>query len=89
MKPSIINSQQFDLHWRGHADYVTAITWSPQGKTLAVSSAAGEVMLARSAKYWRGRLALLPLQIVGGNSIDLLAFSRDGQNLLLAVKMDK
>jgi len=56
------------------------------GKTLAVSSAAGEVMLADLSGEvdW----PLLPPN-VGGNSIDCLAFSRDGQNLLLAVKMDK
>ena len=28
------------------SDYITSVTWSPNGKTLAVCSAAGEVMLA-------------------------------------------
>lgn len=82
MKSSIINSQQFDLHWRGTlSDYVTAIAWSPQGK-IAVSSAAGEVMLWRDLlntqeKNW----LLLPLHMAEGQSLDCLAFSQDGQQL--------
>ena len=83
MKPLTFNSQQFDPHWRGTlADYVTAIAWSPQGKTLAVSSSAGEVMLWRDLpNTGEVNWPLLPLQIGGGNSIDCLAFSRDGQKL--------
>jgi len=83
MKSSTLNSQQFDLHWRGTlSDYVTALAWSPQGQMLAVSSAAGEVMLWRDLPStdevdW----PLLPVQIAYGQSIDCLAFSKDGQLL--------
>lgn len=83
MKPSVANSQQFDLHWRGKlSDYITAIAWSPQGKTLAVSSAAGEVMLWRDlASTQESNWPLLLLQMAEGHSLDCLAFSPDGQNL--------
>lgn len=83
MKPPTLNSQQVDLHWRGTlTDYVTAIAWSPNGKTLAASSAAGEVMLWRDLPssgedVW----PLLPLQMSEGQSVDCLAFSKDGQLL--------
>ena len=82
MKSSTINSQQFDLHWRGTlSDYVTAIAWSPQGNTLAVSSAAGEVMLWRDlANTQEKNWPLLPLQMAEEQSLDCLAFSQDGQN---------
>ncbi len=83
MKSSTTNSQQFDLHWRGTlSDYVTAIAWSPQGKVLAVSSAAGEVMLWRDlASTGESNWPLLPLQMAEGQSLDCLAFSQDGQKL--------
>ncbi|PSB27374.1 WD40 repeat domain-containing protein [Chlorogloea sp. CCALA 695] len=83
MKSSTINSQQFDLHWRGTlSDYVTAIAWSPQGNTLAVSSAAGEVMLWRDlANTQEKNWPLLPLQMAEEQSLDCLAFSQDGQKL--------
>lgn len=42
------------------SDYVTAVTWSPDGKTLAVCSAAGEVMLAKVGAV--NELSLQPLQ---------------------------
>ena len=80
----ILNSQQFDLHWRGMlSDYVTAIAWSPQGRILAVSSAAGEVMLWRDLLPSGGEVAwpLLPLQMADSQSINCLAFSKDGQFL--------
>jgi WD40 repeat protein len=68
---------EFDLHWQATlSDYVTAIAWSPDGKTLAASSAAGEVVL-----YQAGVFQPLPLQAVAGPSIDCLAFSHDGQFL--------
>jgi len=61
------------------SDYVTAVTWSPDGRTLAVSSAAGEVMLWTVGAI--NELSLQPLQIPTGNSTDCLAFSSDGQFL--------
>lgn len=75
MRFPTVNSQQFDLHWRGtFADYITAIAWSPDGQTLAVSDAAGEVML------WRAN-EISSLQADNGASVDCIAFSRDGQFL--------
>lgn len=74
MRYSTVNSQQFDLHWRGTlADYITAIAWSPDGQTLAASDAAGEVIL------WHANVATL--QRSNGVSVDCIAFSRDGQFL--------
>ena len=76
MKIPTVNSQQFDLHWRGTlADYVTEIAWSPDGQTLAVSDAAGEVMLWHSDKEFD------TLQASNSTSLDCIAFSWDGQFL--------
>ncbi|WP_293128246.1 WD40 repeat domain-containing protein [Microcoleus sp. bin38.metabat.b11b12b14.051] len=61
------------------SDYITAVTWSPDGKTLAVCSAAGEVMLAKVGKT--KELSLQPLQIATGKSVDCLSFSFDSQLL--------
>mgnify|MGYP000005741178 CR=1 FL=1 len=79
MKSSTLKPQQFDLRYSGKlSDYVTAIAWSPQGQTLAISSASGEVMLWRDLpntdEVW-------PLQLADGHSLDCLAFSKDGQLL--------
>jgi WD40 repeat protein len=69
---------EFTPHWQGTlSDYVTAIAWSPDGKTLAASSAAGEVVLYQGT----GTLQSTPLQPVNGRSVDCLAFSYDGQFL--------
>lgn len=76
MKSSTINTQQFDLHWRGTlSDYVRAIAFSPDGQTLAASDSAGEVRL------WQDSGDLATLQTGTGQSVDCLAFSRDGQFL--------
>ena len=62
----------FNPQWQGTlSDYVTAVAWSPSGQ-LAASSAAGEVVLWTQA-------TLTPLQAVTEQSIDCLAFSKDGQ----------
>lgn len=60
-------------------DYVTAVTWSPDGKTLAICSAAGEVMLGTVGAM--NQLSLQPLQTATGNSTDCLSFSSDSQLL--------
>lgn len=72
-----------DRHWQGKlSDYVTAIAWSPNGKTLAASSAAGEVMLWRDwPSKGKANWPLIPLQIGDHQSVDCLAFSRGGQLL--------
>jgi WD40 repeat protein len=68
---------EFAPHRQGTlSDYVTAIAWSPDGKVLAASSAAGEVAL-----YQAGTFQETPLQPVDGRSVDCLAFSHDGQFL--------
>lgn len=54
------------------SDYVTAVTWSPDGKTLAISSAAGEVMLGTVGAM--NELSLRPLQTATGKSTDCLSF---------------
>ncbi|NEQ22618.1 MAG: hypothetical protein F6K28_26240 [Microcoleus sp. SIO2G3] len=71
----------FDRHFSGTlSEYVTALAWSPDGKTLAASSASGEVMLWRDLPS-QGEVAwpLFPLQVGEGQSVDCLAFSKDGE----------
>jgi WD40 repeat protein len=66
----------FEQNWRGMlSDYVTAIAWSPQGKILAASSAAGEVVLYHGEEM----AEVISLQIQSGKSVDSLVFSFDGQ----------
>jgi WD40 repeat protein len=68
---------QFQQKWRGElSDYVTAIAWSPDGKTLATSSAAGEVAIHRGPSLESSRLQ--PPQAA---SINCCVFSQDGQFL--------
>jgi len=69
---------EFGRHWQGTlSDYVMAIAYSPDGKTIAASSAAGEVVLCQGA----GALSVTVLQESDGRSVDCLAFSQDGQFL--------
>lgn len=69
---------EFNRHWQELlSDYVTAIAWSPDGKTLAASSAAGEVVLFYRAEPRQREV----LQGVTGCSVDCLVFSSDGQFL--------
>jgi WD40 repeat protein len=68
-------SQDFEKHDSATlSDYVTALAWSPQGQTLAATSAAGEVVL------WSDR-NLVTLQTGNGKSVDCVAFSLDGKFL--------
>jgi WD40 repeat protein len=65
-----------DVCQRGHLnDYVTAIAWSPN-QTLAIASAAGEILLVNPETQ-----AEIMLQEAKGESIDCLAFSSDGHYL--------
>ncbi|WP_082348688.1 WD40 repeat domain-containing protein [Planktothricoides sp. SR001] len=57
------------------SDYVTGVVWSSDGKTLAASSAAGEVIL------WQGNNSISILQEPIESSIDCLSFSHDGKYL--------
>lgn len=67
-----------DLQWQNTlSDYVTAVTWSPDGNILSASSAAGEVLL------WKAD-GIIQLQEVTEKSVDCLAFSKDGQFLATA-----
>jgi WD40 repeat protein len=61
------------------SDYVTAVNWSADGKTLAVCSAAGEVMLVKIEGF--NKLSFHPLQTSTGKSADCLSFSSDNQFL--------
>lgn len=54
-------------------EYITAIAWSPNGQTLAASSAAGEIVLWRSPD--RFQILQSPRQF----SVDCLSFSHDSQ----------
>ncbi|GAB4174637.1 MAG: PD40 domain-containing protein [Coleofasciculaceae cyanobacterium] len=64
------------------SEYVTGLAWSPDDQVLAVSSAAGEVMLCRNLPNQKGNsLTLLPLQQGNEQSVDCLAFSQKGQFL--------
>ncbi len=76
------NKSELTLQFHAEAmlsDYVTAVTWSPDGATLAVCSAAGEVMLATVGEI--NQLSLQPLQSATGKSVDCLSFSTDSQFL--------
>jgi WD40 repeat protein len=67
----------FEPRWQGVlSDYVTAIAWSPDGRMLAVCSAAGEVII-----YAVKTFDSIVLQAKTGYSIDCLAFSNDSQFL--------
>ncbi|QLE52422.1 hypothetical protein FD724_21595 [Nostoc sp. C057] len=75
MNTTTSKSKEFEQHYSGTlSDYVTAIAWSPQGKTLAATSAAGEVVLWNDGE-------LTTLQAGNGKSVDCLAFSPDGKFL--------
>jgi len=80
LKPSGLktkNQGEFGQHWQGTlSDYVTAIAWSPDGNTVAASSAAGEVVLYQARAFQE-----TPVQAGNGYSIDCIAFSHDGQFL--------
>jgi WD40 repeat protein len=79
---SSLNSSEQALKFHAKemlSDYVTAVTWSPDGTTLAVCSAAGEVMLAKVGAI--NELSLQPLQTATGKSADCLSFSSDSQFL--------
>lgn len=72
------NKGEFELHWQGMlSDYVTAIAYAPDGKTLAASDAAGEVVLCQGT----GALQVTSLQEGDGRSVDCLAWSQDGRFL--------
>lgn len=69
----------FKVHWRGELnDYVTALTWSPDGSGLAVGSSSGEVVVWTGSKL----VSLLPGK--PNSAIDCLEFSADGHYLAAA-----
>ena len=64
----------FKLQWHQTlSDYVTAISWSPDGAWLAATSAAGEVV-----RYEVKTGETTVLQEARGESVDALAISADG-----------
>ncbi|MEO1396278.1 MAG: WD40 repeat domain-containing protein [Cyanobacteria bacterium J06634_5] len=60
------------------SEYITVLVWSPVGKTLAIASGAGEVVL------WQKDFQETVLQTASGASIDALGFSSEGQWLAAA-----
>ncbi|QSJ19402.1 hypothetical protein JYQ62_12170 [Nostoc sp. UHCC 0702] len=75
MNTTTSKSKEFEEHYSATlSDYVTALAWSPQGKTLAATTAAGEVVLWNNGE-------LTTLQTANGKSVDCLAFSSDGKFL--------
>ncbi|MGB6299307.1 MAG: hypothetical protein WBF90_24430 [Rivularia sp. (in: cyanobacteria)] len=78
MSQSTVNSQEFKLiSSQTLSDYVTAVTFSPQGDILAATSAAGEVV------FWQNQ-KLETLQSGNDESVDCVAFSYDGKFLAAA-----
>jgi hypothetical protein len=68
---------EFAAYYSGTlADYVTAIAWSSQGKILAATSAAGEVILWDDGN-------INTLQTSTHKSVDCIAFSADGKYLAI------
>jgi WD40 repeat protein/serine/threonine protein kinase len=66
--------------WRGHEQVVSAITFSPDGQTLASSACDGSVRL-----WDRTSLRHVKLNVgVGGEDARALAFSPDGKTLAMA-----
>ncbi|CEJ44440.1 High-affnity carbon uptake protein Hat/HatR [Umezakia ovalisporum] len=75
MNPTASKSKEFKEHYSATlSDYVSAIAWSPHGKTLAATSAAGEVV-----RWHDGNPTTL--QTGDGTSVDCVAFSPDGKFL--------
>ncbi|MFB2937055.1 WD40 repeat domain-containing protein [Aerosakkonemataceae cyanobacterium BLCC-F154] len=73
---SLAANKILDQTWQGTlSDYITVVAWSTDGKTLAASDAAGEIILLKD------RENLVYLQTANDQSVDCLAFSADGQYL--------
>lgn len=73
---SLAANKILDQTWQGTlSDYVTVVAWSTDGKTLAASSAAGEIVLLKGGEN------LTYLQTATDKSVDCLAFSADGKYL--------
>jgi WD40 repeat protein len=68
------------------SEYITQIAWSPTGETLAVASAAGEVVLLNTAT---GEMQAQLLDDRQNQSIDALGFSADGQFLAVGGQSGK
>jgi len=68
-------SVEFDRHWQECYRIMSAITWSPDGKTLAASSAAGEVFLYQAEAFQE-----TPLQASNGTRL-VPRLLHDGQFL--------
>ncbi|TAE58177.1 MAG: hypothetical protein EAZ76_03305 [Nostocales cyanobacterium] len=67
--------EQFTTYYSSKfADYVTSLKWSTSGEKLAITSAAGEVII------WENQ-ELTYLQTAIGKSVDCVGFSTDGKYL--------
>lgn len=70
---------KFALNWQVTlSDYITGLAWSPSGKILTASSAAGEVVV------WRSPSEAQVLLSLSDNAIDCLGFCHDGRFLAAA-----
>jgi len=70
-------SPEFTKHYSTKlTDYITALAWSSQGEILAVSSAAGEVVVWENGE-------LTTLQTATDKAVNCLAFSHDGKYLAI------
>ncbi|KPQ31470.1 MAG: WD40 repeat [Phormidesmis priestleyi Ana] len=67
---------------RSLSEYITALVWASVGNTLAIASAAGEVVL------WQDFQETI-LKEASGTSVDVLGFSGDGQWLAAAGQKGK
>ncbi|GAX36326.1 WD40 repeat domain-containing protein [Nodularia sp. NIES-3585] len=77
MNPTASKTKDFEEHYSAPlSDYVTAIAWSPHGKTLVATTASGEVVLWNDGN-------LTTLQTGNGTSVDCVAFSADGNFLAI------
>lgn len=77
-------SPTFEVHWQGNLkDYITALDWSADRKTLAVSSASGEVALWSTQSEPTDEIQYL-YATSSAARLDCLRFSAEGHYLAAA-----
>lgn len=74
---NLTTNLQFQKIYNGiFGDYITGLTWSPQGQTLAITSAVGEICL-----WENGEITTLQMPI--NKAVNCVAFSADGAYLAI------
>ncbi|MEO1593058.1 MAG: WD40 repeat domain-containing protein [Cyanobacteria bacterium J06632_22] len=77
-KRSTVSGVNYRQHWQGQVEgYITALTWSPDGQYLAVSTGSGQVAV------WT-ETGLMALPLASDLSVSCLAFSADNAYLAAA-----